>query len=46
MWQSWYEQTDSLAQEVGVIPEVPCVTCNIEHDSVKESYQRIVVYLC
>ena len=46
---SWYVQAESLAQEVGVIPEVPHVTSrqihrdNIEHNSVEEYYLRIVV---
>ena len=49
MFHSWYEQAESLAQEVGVIPEVPRVTSrqihrdNTEHDSVEEYYRRIVV---
>ena len=49
MLHSWYEQAESLAQEVGVIPEVSRVTSrqihrdNTEHNSVEEYYQRIVV---
>ena len=49
MLHSWYEQAESLAQEVGVIPQVPRVTSrqihrdNTEHNSVEEYYRRIVV---
>ena len=40
---SWYVQSEAVAAEVNVVPEVPWIEChrdNVEHASTEEYYRR------